>query len=138
MANVVLTDGGGTVKESYDFVIDGDQIEKLEQHLTKSADTLEACFKDIFDEIDNKLSQSWQGDSYEAFKSKCHEYKNAMDGLVLMYRAIANICSKNIKSAQIDLENEIARAFGYIDPDINQSNNESGTFNNPGSEVVSL
>lgn len=78
---------------AYNFAVDGGTtIDDVIKKLGDSADAVEGEINAIFGSIEG-LGEIWQGDSYETFKSKCESYRPALDALVVMLRAFADIYS---------------------------------------------
>ncbi len=109
--------GSGYSDDVYSFAVDASQIEDLCEFLTSKADDLQTAFDGIFSEIVAMESDAWSGTSYETFRTKCYEYKPAMDALVAIFRAYVSLYQKEVTDAKQILDETLDNAFANASDD---------------------
>lgn len=69
---------------TYNFAINIENLEDVSSELKKIAEELRTKTTEIYNIIDNDLSQDWQSTAYDEFKTGCHNFEGALGELADM------------------------------------------------------
>lgn len=83
-----------------DFATNCELLAEVKEKVKASAEKIETYKTEIYEGIDN-LSSSWSGDSFNAFKEKCHSYEGAIDSLVTILNAYAKMIENVEKESTV-------------------------------------
>ncbi len=78
-----------------DFATNSGLLEELREHLNDAITTIIEEEGLIFSGITD-LKESWDGQSYEAFREKCETYRPAMNSLISILEAYKDMIDKVI------------------------------------------
>ena len=68
----------------YDFAVNVDSLDDVSSELTTIANDIRTKTTEIYNIIDNDLSNSWQSTAYDEFKTGCHNFEGALGELADM------------------------------------------------------
>lgn len=69
---------------TYNFAVNVDTLDDVSTELKKIAEELRTKTTEIYNIIDNDLSQDWQSTAYDEFKTGCHNFEGALGELADM------------------------------------------------------
>lgn len=90
---------------------DVDVVSDLARQLKVAGNRLENQIEDIY-KIIADMGNSWSGDSYQDFVSKCNNSRKSLDALVLFVKAYSRLFETTVKDAAEDYVTEVAAALG--------------------------
>lgn len=69
---------------TFDFAVNIDTLDEVSAELKSIAEELRTKTTEIYNIIDNDVSNSWQSTAYDEFKAGCHNYEGALRELADM------------------------------------------------------
>lgn len=69
---------------TFDFAVNIDTLDEVAAELKDIAEQLRTKTTEIYNIIDNDVSNSWQSTAYDEFKTGCHNYEGALRELADM------------------------------------------------------
>ena len=83
--------GGGTTSgvdpDGYTIGVNTETVQSTIDTIATESSKVSAAIDKIFRLIDDGFGDSWSGESYEAFKVKCHTYEGPVKGIVTFLNA---------------------------------------------------
>lgn len=93
-----------------DFASNCELLAEVKEKVKTAAEKIEGYKTEIYEGIDD-LSNSWSGESYTAFKEKCHSYEGAIDSLVTILNAYTKMI-ENVEKESVTLVSDIRQKLG--------------------------
>lgn len=95
---------------NYDFGSNSTSLEALQLLVTSEATKVQNAISNIYSTIDSmSADEVWDGEVYNAFKTKCDSYKESLDAVVAYLNGYAELVGI-VKSATETLAVDIASA----------------------------
>ena len=95
-----------------DFAVDSSKREQLVEKLTTAASEIERLKGEIYSNIDGMEGEdSWQGNSYDSFKTMCHGYEDSLTGLHEMLTAFSKVIGEQVDEPQEELETALKESL---------------------------
>ena len=96
-----------------DFGVDSYTLEDVIKQIKDGATKLEEEIESIYSKGIHDFGDSWQGDSYDEFMSRCDSYRPALDSLVISIRAYAEMLENQVSPKVEELKKKINEILSY-------------------------